>query len=317
MISQPTAPRYILLRILFLALAAVALGGCASSPAKVAKGLGTFSSLYDGKSEVAYGTELPVSSAAEAIQRGDLAVAEGDLDKGLFRYIQALDLDEHNAEALSKIGAIHSVRGNQRLAEIAYRWALKEDPRNIGALTGLGVLSLKKRDYAEARKHLELAVSINDRIPLAHNALGVIGDLQRDYPRAQRHYERALAAKPGSASLLNNLGYSRYLSGNWKGATAAFREALLIDPNYERAWRNLALVYAREKRYTEAVDALSKVQDLPKAYNDVGYVAMVGGRLDDAKGFFEEAKRLSADFYTLADTNQRRVEIMQGHSVAP
>jgi Tfp pilus assembly protein PilF len=169
----------------------------------------------------------------------------------------------------------------------------------------------------EARKDLELAVSIDDRIPMAHNALGVIADLDRDYPRAQRHYEKALSANPSSPSLLNNLGYSRYLSGNWKGATAAFREALLVDPNYERAWRNLALVYARQKRYTEAVDALSKIQDVPKAYNDVGYVAMVGGRLDDAKGFFEEAKRLSADFYTLADTNERRVEIMQGHSAAP
>jgi Flp pilus assembly protein TadD len=111
----------------------------------------------------------------------------------------------------------------------------------------------------EARKDLELAVSIDDRIPMAHNALGVIADLDRDYPRAQRHYEKALSANPSSPSLLNNLGYSRYLSGNWKGATAAFREALLVDPNYERAWRNLALVYARQKRYTEAVDALSKI----------------------------------------------------------
>jgi len=297
--------------------AAFVLSGCISMPTKSAKGLGTYGSLYDGKSEIAFGTELPVTSAGEAIQLGDLALSEGDLDKALFRYIQALELDEHNAQALSKIGTIHSVRGNQRLAEIAYRWALREDPRNLAALTGVGVLSLKKRDYAEARKHLDLAVSIDDRIALAHNALGVIADLDRDYARAQRHYEKALVGNPGSPSLLNNLGYSRYLSGNWKGATAAFREALLVDPNYELAWRNLALVYAREKRYTDAVDALSKVQDLPKAYNDVGYVAMVGGRLDDAKGFFEEAKRQSADFYTLADTNQRRVEIMQGHSAAP
>jgi hypothetical protein len=65
------------------------------------------------------------------------------------------------------------------------------------------------------------------------------------------------------------------------------------------------------------VEALSKVQDLPKAYNDVGYVAMVAGDLDKADGFFAEAKRLSPHFYALADTNQRRVEIMQGHIATP
>jgi Flp pilus assembly protein TadD len=294
------------------------LAGCASPPTKKATSKsGTFDALYDGKSEIAFGTELPATSAAEAIQYGDLAMSEGDLDKGLFRYIQALERDEHNAEALAKIGLIHSARGNPRLAEIAYRWALKEDPRNPGALTGLGVLALEKRDYAEAKKHLRAAVSADDRNSRAYNALGIIADLERDYSGAQRHYQRALDNSPGSPSLLNNLGYSRYLGGNRKGAIAAFREALLNDPNYERAWRNLALVYARQERYEDAVDALSKVQSLPKAYNDVGYLAMVGGKLKDAKGFFEEAKRESAEFYALADTNQRRLEIMQGHAAAP
>jgi Flp pilus assembly protein TadD len=297
---------------------ALGLAGCASpSPGKMATGLGSFSSLYEGKSEVAYGTELPVTSAEEAIQRGDIAVAGGDLDKGLFNYIRALDLDAGNAQALYKIGAIHSLRGNERLAEIAFRWSLQKDPRNAGALTGLGILLLKKRDYPEAKQHLEQAVAINDALPSAHNALGVIADLERDYAGAQRHYQRALAGSPGSPSLLNNLGYSRYLSGNWKDASASFREALIIDPTYKLAWRNLALVYARQNRYTDAVDALAKIQDLPKAYNDVGYVAMVGGKLDDAQGFFEEAKRLSADFYTLADTNERRVAIMQGRDATP
>jgi Flp pilus assembly protein TadD len=295
---------------------AMALVGCSSSPTKKTTGLGIFSSLYEGKSQVAFGTELPATSAAEAIQRGDIAVTAGDLDKGLFHYIQALELDEGNAGALYKIGLIHSMRDNQRLAEMAFRWALKTDPRNGGALTGLGVLLLKKRDYPEAKKHLEQAVSIDTRLATAHNALGVIADLDRDYAGAQHHYQQALAGSPGSASLLNNLGYSRYLSGNRDGAIASFREALLIDPNYERAWRNLALVYARQGRYTDAVDALGKIQDLPKAYNDVGYVAMVGGKLDDAQGFFEEAKRLSPDFYTLADTNERRVAIMKGQTAA-
>jgi Flp pilus assembly protein TadD len=226
-------------------------------------------------------------------------------------------VDEGNAEALYKIGAVHTMRGNTGLAEAAFRGALAKDPRNVGALTGVGIALLKRRAYDEAQSHLERAVTITPGIAKAHNGLGVIADLERDYKAAQGHYQRALEANPSDPSLLNNLGYSRYLSGNWDGAIGAFREALLADPTYEMAWRNLALVYARQERYADAVDALSKVEAMPQAYNDVGYVAMVGGKLEDAEGFFAEAKRQSPAFYALADSNHRRVAILQGDTATP
>lgn len=300
-----------------LALAvAMSMSGCKLLPTKLVENLGGKGALYDGKSKIAYGTELPVTSVPEALQRGDLAVANGDLDKGLFLYVSALELDENNPQALARIGQVHASRGNPQLAELAFRWSLQKDPRNPVVLSELGIIELKKRDYIQARQHLEQSVALDHRNPRAHNALGVIADLDGDYKRAQGHYQQAIAGAPGSASLFNNLGYSRYLGGDLKGAIAAFREALLADPDYQLAWRNLALVYTREKRYDEAVEALAKVQDLPKAYNDVGYVAMIGGKLDDANGLFEEAKRRSADFYTLADANQRRIAIMQGRAAA-
>ena len=299
--------------VLFLA----SLSGCTTFSAKSDTGTSDFSSLYDGKSKAAFATLLPVSSPQEALQRGDLAVADGDLDRALFEYIRALELDDANATALYKIGTIHAVRGNPRLAEIAFRLSLTEDADNVGALTGLGVLLLEKRNYPEARGLLERAITINDGIVRAHNALGVMSDLEGDYQAAQHHYQRALEASPATPALLNNLGYSRYMSGDWSKATAAFREALLIDPNYDRAWRNLALVYTRQERYEDAIDALTKIEDLPQAYNDVGYIAMVAGKLGKANELFAEAKRLSPNFYAMADTNLRRVELLQGHTAAP
>ncbi len=121
-------------------IALLAVAGCGSTPDKVAAGLGPYASLYDGKDDTAFATLFPVTSAAEAIQRGDLAMTQGDLDRALFEYIRALGLEPKNADTLYKIGAIHDMRGNQPLAEMAFRWSLKENPRNVGSLTGLGVL---------------------------------------------------------------------------------------------------------------------------------------------------------------------------------
>ncbi len=313
--KTPSSPR--LLGLAALLCATTLTVGCAGGPQRATSDLGLFSPLYDGKSNVAHGTLLPVTSAAEALQRGDAALAEGDVDKALFEYIRALDFDDHRSVALTKIGAIHGARDNDRLAEVAYRGALNEDPDEVRALTELGVLLLERRDYAEARQHLQRALSINGELWRAHNALGVIADLSADYAVGQRHYEQALQLTPGNPEILNNLGYSRYLSGDWGGAIAAFREALLSDPRYARAWRNLALVYARQERYTDAIESLAKIQEMPKAYNDVGYLAMLAGELDQAETLFAEAKRLSPHFYAMADTNQRRVELMKGQVAAP
>ncbi len=128
------------------ATACLALVGCATPQTKSAT-VNPYGSLYSGKSDVAYATALPVSSANEAIVRGDAAIANGDLDRALFEYIRALEKEGDNADVLYKIGVIHASRGNTGLAEIAYRWALKANPHHAGALTGLGILLTKKRQY--------------------------------------------------------------------------------------------------------------------------------------------------------------------------
>ena len=65
-------------------------------------------------------------------------------------------------------------------------------------------------------------------------------------------------------------------------------------------------------RYTEAVEAFNKTEDLPQAYNDVGYVSMVAGRLDEAQGFFDEAQRLAPSYYETASENTQRVRSLRG-----
>lgn len=297
--------------MLLMAVALPWLGGCAQTPTKAAGG-DNYSVLSGGQSDLPYATEFPVGSAAEANAKGDAALSSGDIDRALFEYIRALQKEGDNADVLYKIGGIHAARNNTQLAELAFRKALAVDPRHAGALTGLGILLTKHRNYAEAERNLSAAVRQNPRLARAHNALGVLADIDRDYARAQRHYQDALSVAPTAAMLHNNLGYSRYLGGNYTGAIAEFERALELSPNYALAWRNLGLVYTKLARYDEALQAFEKVQDASKAYNDVGYLAMVAGRLDDAETFFDEAMRTSPEYYNLAGENAKRVQTLKG-----
>lgn len=305
--------RTILLRsnqLLALGLAGL-LGGCTQQAVKSGDE-DSLSSLTGTHQGPANSTQATPGSVAEAMAKGDAALAAGSTQGALLNYTLALSKDADHADAYFKIGAIQASQGNDAAAEIAYRRALTSDAKHAAAMTGLGILLTRKRDYAAAEAQLRNALRLNPQLPGAHNALGVLADIDRDYARAQMHYQDGLALAPNSPTLHNNLGYSHYLAGNYKAAIAQFREALAINPNYTMAWRNLGLVYSRQGRYDEALTAFNKVQDLPQAYNDVGYIAMIAGRLEDAQSFFDEALRRSPEFYPTASQNAQRVRTLKG-----
>ncbi|RDB43475.1 tetratricopeptide repeat protein [Halomonas sp. DQ26W] len=267
--------------------------------------------LGDGGSSVEYSTAFPVASPEEAYRNGEAALRAGDADRALFEYLRGLRMERRpQADPLYRVGIIHHGRGNNDLAQNAYRWALEIEPSHVGAGTALGVLLLQQRDYDGAERHLAPIANGRNSPWQAHNALGVIADIRGEHSLAGSHFEKALSASPGTPLVLNNLGYSRYLAGDLPGARQSLRAAVSANPNYELAWRNLGLVYAREGDHETAIEAVSRNGngDRAKAYNDIGYISMLEGRYQDAMGFFEEAMRLSPAYYVTASENARNLD---------
>jgi Flp pilus assembly protein TadD len=292
--------------LLALVLSAI-MAGCASTPRNERPDL--YGMLYDGESTAAYATAFPVGSPAEAYGNGDVAARAGDFDRALFEYIRGLRLEEEPvAEPLYRIGAIHHQRGNHRLAEMAYRWALEVDPDHGAGATALGIMQLERRKYDEAEAQLQSVSGKGNATWRTYNALGILSDLHGHFDEAAGYFTHALNASPGNHMVLNNLGYSRYLAGDLEGARDALSRALRGNPHYELAWRNLGLVLAREGDYDAALDALARSGTEAEAYNDIGYVSMVGGRYSEAIFFFQEAMRLSPTFYVTASENARHLE---------
>ena len=61
-----------------------------------------------------------------------------------------------------------------------------------------------------------------------------------------------LIKSDGNPQTLNNAAYHAYHDGNLEAAEAAYLAALVLDPGYERAHYNLALLYFEQGRYAEA-----------------------------------------------------------------
>lgn len=110
-----------------------------------------------------------------------------------------------NAAAYYQLGRHSQAQGRLAAAEEAYEKALIADSNNVDAWNALGAL------YAER------------------------GELDR----AASAYRKVGELAPQRAYLFNNIGYALYLQGRYAEAVTALRQAVTLDPRYERAWVNL------------------------------------------------------------------------------
>lgn len=75
---------------------------------------------------------------------------------------------------------------------------------------------------------------------------------QKNYPRARDAAQTALRLEPRSAEAEDLLGTAELGLGELDTAENHFRRALQIDPGHIGARRNLAAIYLKQKRFTEA-----------------------------------------------------------------
>jgi len=138
--------------------AALLLGACATgSPATGSQAPNSSGQGPDRRSGQASVTEAPSVPAREAVLKGDTALGNGDLDRALFFYVEALKADPSQSLTLIKVGTIHWQRGDLQRSLEAFRRALAIEPANALAVEGEGLALLDLGDRSGARVSLERA----------------------------------------------------------------------------------------------------------------------------------------------------------------
>lgn len=252
-------------------------------------------------------TEIP----PEMLRLAEMALEDGQPNEARQQYMRLAAMDPTNpwvrlglAEAL--LATNDAATARERFDELQAVEAVK-----ARALQGKGLALMRLGRREDALTVLTAATEADATLWRAWNGIGGLHDLARRFEQATAAYERALALRPDSAVVRNNMGYSLLLQGKPKEAARLLTEALQRDPRLDAAHANLRLALAMQGRYGDARAGLTKDRQAA-ALNNIGFVALSRGDLDDAEAFLVQAIEASPAYHDRAAANLVRARALKG-----
>jgi Tfp pilus assembly protein PilF len=158
---------------------------------------------------------------------------------------------------------------DRQKAFISFQQAVQLNPQHKEAHYSLGHLYALQGKYPEAQEELQKALRIDPNYSEAHNHLGQVYEKLGRWPDAISSYRHALEnplyATPDMARY--NLGLALVREGDYRAATQALEDALLVTPPTVPAAAihlELARAYSRLGYHTQARDSLLRVSTLDR-----------------------------------------------------
>ena len=246
------------------------------------------------------------SLSPEAIELVRTALAENRLKDAELLSDRLILTNPRNLEARLLRGEVLLAKGKPNRAMAIFS-GLQDLPEvSARARQGLGIAMLLTDTPEPAFDHLKAAVDADPTLWRAWNALGSYYDTQEAWAEAIEAYESALAERPNDATILNNRGFSYFMQGRVDEAIVDLERALRLDPELTPARYNLRLAHAWSGRYVRALTGVTD-KELPRVLNNIGYVAMLRGDLENAEAYLMRAMEADPTFNETAWQNLARL----------
>jgi len=240
-------------------------------------------------------------------------------EKAIEYWKNSLQIDPNQLELYNHLAQCYYKQGQPDQAKKYLRDALKIEPNSPGAHSNLANVLLKQGEFEEAISLFEKAIELDPDIPQArenlqearkqkkisetisslqeslrndpnqpelHNKLGMLFYSRGDLQKTIYHWDMALQLKGDQVDLLNNLAYiiatqtDEFLKNPQKAIQMARRACELTEFKKPEILDTLAVAYAADGRFTEAIETIQKAIDLAVPSDNQAFKNELKKRLD-------------------------------------
>lgn len=161
---------------------------------------------------------------------GDVHSLLGRYEESLSAYNRALDINPFQIDSYLGIGTIYKDTGKFKEALEIYKKGLKNNPEGWEIYYNIGNTYLHTAEYDKAIESYKKAILLNEGFVHSYINMGVAYVKKNQYKTALEVYESALRFDPQNSELFTNLGYVHYLEGDYIQAVEMYKKALDINP---------------------------------------------------------------------------------------
>src|SRR5215813_10791196 len=181
---------------------------------------------------------LDPKNALAFANRGVAYERKGDMDRAIADFNEAIRLDPNYALAFFSRGIAYARKGDNDRAIADFNEAIRLDPKNALAFANRGIAYGKKGDNDRAITDYSEAIRLNSNVALAFLNRGIAYGKKGDNDRAIADYSEAIRLNPHVAMTFNNRGFLYLKKGVTRRAIADFDEAIRLDPKSALAFCN-------------------------------------------------------------------------------
>jgi tetratricopeptide (TPR) repeat protein/tRNA A-37 threonylcarbamoyl transferase component Bud32 len=244
-----------------------------------------------------------VSADADTyFHRGNDAYSEGDYQRAIANYTQAITLQPDDDTAFNNRGASYKAQGDYQRAIADYTQAIKLNPHDAAdTFYNRGTIYKAQGDYQRAIADYTQAIKLNP-----HNAVdafynrGIAYSAQGDYQRAIADYTQALALQSDDADTFYSRGAAYAAQSDYQRAIADYTQAIALQPNDADAFYNRGNAYSAQGDYQRAIidytQAILLRPDDPEFFNNRGNAYSDQGDYQRAIANHTQAIKLNPNF---------------------
>ncbi len=210
---------------------------------------------YDGQTVFSHALDVTENNYVARFLLARTLYIDGKLDESISQYEKSLKVSPNQPNERVNMATVLAEKGRFDEAVEQYRSVLDVTPESAIAHNNLANVLWAQGKIDEAISYYRKALEIKPDYAKAYSNLGRALQVQGKFEEAAGCYRRSLRINPNQPVVYNNLG-SVILSmqGEPSLAAAQFREALLLEPNYNSARINLATVLVMQGKFDEAIE---------------------------------------------------------------
>lgn len=190
---------------------------------------------------------------------------EGDYDRAIWNYNQAIKLNPEDAEAYNNRGLAYQSKGQLDRAIKEFDIAIKLSPADPKPYTNRGAIYTNGGNFYQGLRDFDKAVELDPLNPQICYTRGNIYLIKGQYDRAIVDYNQAISLNPKLIEAYSNRARAYSSKGQLDLALSDLTQAIELNPTDAELYGNRGLVYKSNGKHDLAICDFKKAVQLAQA----------------------------------------------------